>query len=99
MLWSQRRNSGAHGAENSIQISALAVVGPWHLAAADVATRLPRTPPFSRHLRHAGGYSRTILTPNLQGRIWYSNAVHHNNIIILKVNWLCLLALFGNVYR
>src|SRR6218665_2214646 len=23
MLWSQRRNSGAHGAENSIQISAL----------------------------------------------------------------------------
>src|SRR6218665_452585 len=42
-------------------------VGPWHLAAADVATRLPRTPPFSRLLRHAGGYSRTILTPNLQG--------------------------------
>src|SRR6218665_1903762 len=33
----------------------------------DVATRLPRTPPFSRLLRHAGGYSRTILTPNLQG--------------------------------
>src|SRR6218665_920833 len=33
MLWSQRRNSGAHGAENLIQISALAVVynlGPWH---------------------------------------------------------------------
>ena len=29
--------------------------------------RLPRTPPFSRLLRHAGGYSRTILTPNLQG--------------------------------
>src|SRR6218665_3546566 len=73
MLWSQRRNSGAHGAENSIQISALAGVeprrlGPWHLAAADVATRLPRTPPFSRLLRHAGGYSRTILTPNLQGQ-------------------------------
>ena len=44
MLWSQRRNSGAHGAENSIQISALAGVGPWHLAAADIATRLPRTP-------------------------------------------------------
>ena len=42
-------------------------LGPWHLTAADVATRLPRTPPFSRLLRHAGGYSRTILTPNLQG--------------------------------
>src|SRR6218665_2299977 len=65
MLWSQRRNNRAHGAENSIQISALAGVGPWHLAAADVATRLPRTPPFSRLLRHAGGYSRIILTPNL----------------------------------
>src|SRR6218665_320206 len=38
-----------------------------HLAAADVAIRLPRTPPFSRLLRHAGAYSRTILTPNLQG--------------------------------
>src|SRR6218665_3409071 len=25
--------------------------GHWHLAAADVATRLPRTPPFSRLLR------------------------------------------------
>src|SRR6218665_2389809 len=40
-------------------------LGPWHLAATDVATRLPRTPPFSRLLRHAGGYSMTILTPNL----------------------------------
>src|SRR6218665_1957738 len=69
MLWSQRRNSGAHGAENSIQISALAGVGPWHLAAADVATRLPSTPFFSRLLRHAGGYSRTILTPNLQWKV------------------------------
>src|SRR6218665_980178 len=28
MLWSQRRNSGAHGAENSIQISAMAGVEP-----------------------------------------------------------------------
>src|SRR6218665_1881581 len=28
MLWSQRRNSGAHRAENSIQISALAGVDP-----------------------------------------------------------------------
>src|SRR6218665_929697 len=67
MLWSQRRNSGGHGAENLIKISALAVVGPWHLAAANVASRLPRTPPFSRLLRHTGGYSRTIITPNLQG--------------------------------
>src|SRR6218665_3581425 len=28
MLWTQRRNSGAHGAENSIQISALARIEP-----------------------------------------------------------------------
>src|SRR6218665_1197826 len=42
-------------------------LGPWHLAATEVATGLPRTPPFSRLLRHAGGYSRTILTPNLHG--------------------------------
>ena len=44
MLWSQRRNSGAHGAENSIQIYALARVEPRTLAFsdADVATRLPR---------------------------------------------------------
>src|SRR6218665_4175132 len=41
-------------------------LGPWHLGATDVATRLPSTPPFSRLLRHAGGYSRTILTPSLQ---------------------------------
>src|SRR6218665_3471186 len=60
MLWSQRRNSGAHGAENLIQISALAVVEPRTLAPG-----LPRPPPFSRLLRHAGGYSRRILTPNL----------------------------------
>src|SRR6218665_3800517 len=50
MLWSQRRNSGAHGAENSIHISALAGVEPrtlpWHLAAADVATRLSRNSPY-----------------------------------------------------
>src|SRR6218665_1943773 len=32
MLWFQRRNSGAHGAENSIQISALAGVEPRTLA-------------------------------------------------------------------
>src|SRR6218665_2871851 len=31
----------------------------------DLGIRLPRTPPFSHLLRHAGGYSRTILTPNL----------------------------------
>src|SRR6218665_3418802 len=33
----------------------------------DLGIRLPRTPPFSCLLRHAGGCSRTILTPNLQG--------------------------------
>src|SRR6218665_2754451 len=80
MLWSQRRNSGAHGAENSIQISALTWVEPRILAysGADVATRLPRTPPFSRLLRHAGGYSsRTILTPNLQ---WYSLNIRGGNV-------------------
>src|SRR6218665_2005896 len=32
MTWSQRQNSGAHGAENSIQISALAGVEPRSLA-------------------------------------------------------------------
>ena len=45
--------------------------GPWHLAAANVTTRLPRTPSFSRSLRHAGGYSGTILTPNPQTlKVW-----------------------------
>src|SRR6218665_895640 len=53
MLWSQKRKSGAHEAENSIQISALALVEPRILAysGADVATRLPRTHPVSRLLR------------------------------------------------
>src|SRR6218665_364721 len=32
MLWSQRRDRGAHGAEISIQISAQAGVEPWTLA-------------------------------------------------------------------
>jgi len=36
----------AHGAEISIQISALAGVEPWHLAAANITTRLPHTPSF-----------------------------------------------------
>src|SRR6218665_598949 len=87
MLWSQRRSSGAHGAENSIQISALAGVEPrtWHLAAADVATRLPRTPPFSRLLRHAGDYSRTILTPNLQVTLRYIKICPGP-----KADWPCL---------
>src|SRR6218665_1021981 len=76
MLWSQRRNSGAHGAENSIEISALAGVEPRTWASSDVATRLPRTPPFSRLLRHAGGYSRTILTPNLQDNVCVYVCVH-----------------------
>src|SRR6218665_3293893 len=43
----------------------------------DLGTRLPRTPPFSRLLRHAGGYSRTILTPNLQGFVY----------MLLQLNW------------
>jgi len=77
MLWSQRRNSGAHGAENLIKISALAVVEPRTLA-----SRLPRTPPFSRLLRHTGGYSRTILIPNLQG--WINNLIYHSAMQILK---------------
>src|SRR6218665_558566 len=55
-------DNGAQGAEDLIQISALAVVQSRTLA-----SRLPRTSPFSRLLRHAGCYSRTILTPNLQG--------------------------------
>src|SRR6218665_3118924 len=38
---------------------------PWRVEPRAMASRLPRTPPFSRLLRHAGGYSRTILTPNL----------------------------------
>src|SRR6218665_664071 len=71
MLWSQRRNSGAHGAENLIQISALALVEPRTLA-----SRLPRTPPFSRLLRHAGGYRRTILTPNLEGVIAHNSQIY-----------------------
>src|SRR6218665_3450843 len=33
----------------------------------ELGIRLPRTPPFSRLLRHPEGYSKTILTPNLQG--------------------------------
>src|SRR6218665_98376 len=65
ILWSQRRISGAHGAENSIQISALAGVAPRTLASSGRRCCQSRLP-FSRLLRHAGGYSRTILTPNLQ---------------------------------
>jgi len=59
---------GAHRAEISIQISSWPGldIGPWHLAAANVTTRLPRTPHFSHLLRHAGGYSGTILTPSPQ---------------------------------
>ena len=72
-LWSQMRNSGEHGAEISIQISALAWVEPR--SDSDLGIQRQRTlpldchapPPFSRLLRHAGGYSGTILTPNLQG--------------------------------
>ena len=42
---------------------------PCSLVAANVTTRLQHTqPPFSRLLRHAGGYSGTILTPSPQGK-------------------------------
>src|SRR6218665_1420986 len=54
------RGGTAHGAENFIQISALAVVEPRTLASSGRGCchyRLKRTPPFSRLLRHAGGYS------------------------------------------
>src|SRR6218665_3619796 len=50
MLWSQRQNRGAHGAEISIQMSALAGVELRTLASI-------APPPFSRLLRHVGGYS------------------------------------------
>src|SRR6218665_3256830 len=73
MLWTQRRNSGAHGAENSIQISALAGVEP-------------RTPPFSRLLRHAEGYSRTILTPNLQINYHNRNQLSVRLSTVLRVH-------------
>src|SRR6218665_196882 len=66
MLWSQRctwsRNLGLDfGPGRGLNI------GPRNLMTANVTTRLWRAPPFSRLLRHAGGYSGTILTPNLQG--------------------------------
>src|SRR6218665_1629840 len=60
-------------------------LGPWHLAAADGATRLPRTPPFSCLLRHAGDYSRTILTPNLQVTLHYIKICPGP-----KADWPCL---------
>jgi len=59
---------GAHGAEILIQISALAGVQPRTLASISRERYHYRsTPPFSRLLRPAGGYSGTILTPNPQG--------------------------------
>src|SRR6218665_1792396 len=67
-MWSQRRTA-VHMEQKTLSKFLPCPgqnLGPWHLAAADVATRLPRTPSFSRLLRHAGGYSRTILTLNLQ---------------------------------
>src|SRR6218665_3511927 len=44
----------------------------------NLGIRLPLIPPFSRLLRHAGGYSRTILTPNL------SSTAH-----LMSVPYLC----------
>src|SRR6218665_2938201 len=42
------------------------------------------TPPFSRLLRHAGAYSRTILTPNPQGLEFSST---YQKLLKLIENW------------
>src|SRR6218665_1053097 len=64
MLWSQRRNKRCAWSRKLDPNFYPGRVEPRAMASSgvDVATRLPRTPPFSRLL---GGYSRTILTPNL----------------------------------
>src|SRR6218665_1330412 len=63
MFWPKRRNMGAHGAEISIQISALAWVEHRTLASSSHERDYCAPSSFSRLLRHAGGYSGTILTP------------------------------------
>src|SRR6218665_1383494 len=98
MLWSQRRNRVVHGAEISIHTSALAGVEPRTLesSAAYVITRLPRTPPFSRLLRHAGGYSRTILTPNLHRMFKRSShCLPQQNLITIILVMLPFAVLLG----
>src|SRR6218665_2702954 len=62
-------------------------IGPWHLAAANVTTRLPRTTHFNRLLRHAGGYSGTILTPNPITKCSLNN-VHSNEM--MHVGYICM---------
>ena len=54
--------------------------------AANITTRLRRTTPFSRLLRHAVGYSETILTPNLQGFIYF----YTNSAFLLSPLFLLL---------
>src|SRR6218665_1402675 len=53
---------------------------PWHLAAAHVVTRLPRTPPFSRLLRHEGGWlQQDNSSPEPAGVLkWYLSIMHSN---------------------
>src|SRR6218665_2855827 len=93
MLWSQRRNSGAHGAENSIQISALAGVEPRTLASSGrgCCYQITAHPSFSRLLRYAGGYSRTILTPNLQRCIILLYYYCNYTIILLLLYYYIIL--------
>src|SRR6218665_449238 len=69
MLWSQMRSMGCARSRNLVSNFCSGQgfnLGPRSLMAASVTTRLRRTPLFSRLLRHAGGYSGTILTPNPQ---------------------------------
>ena len=73
MLWSQRRNRGAHGAEISIQISALAGVELRTLesSGANVATRLLRTHSFYSPLTTCRRIRRDNSNPEpAGGMIW-----------------------------
>ena len=70
MLWFQRRSMECTGSRNLVSNCCPSQglnLGPLNLEPLMVTTRLRYTPPFSRLLRHAGEYSRTILTPYLQG--------------------------------
>src|SRR6218665_2132878 len=60
----------------------------------DLGIRLPRTPPFSCLLRHAGGYSRTILTPNLPGYLYI-----HIYIIYNIYMHVCMYILYRPIYN
>src|SRR6218665_448796 len=71
MLWSQRRNMGRREQKYRSKFMPLG-------RTSDLGIQRPRMlpldssapPPFSRLLRHAGGYSGTILNPNPQFRIY-----------------------------